>query len=204
MVIGRAKDCTRWDRKSILKSMNCRQMPDICPMDVFYDTLRTIFPSILILIVVYLMMSSFLDNEDKRRRSERLAASQKQSLPIRMQAYERLALLLERISPNSLILRVKAGKLTKSEYLILLQQSIRSEYEHNLSQQVYVSEHVWEMVSTAKSAMVSLINTVAADLDHEATGAELSKAILTRAMDMETLPTRTALAVLRREMAQEF
>ena len=69
-------------------------MPDICIMDVFLDTLRTIFPSILILIVVYLMMSSFLDNEDKRRQSERRAASQKQALPIRMQAYERLALLL--------------------------------------------------------------------------------------------------------------
>ena len=179
-------------------------MGDICGMDVFYDTIRTIFPSILILIVVYLMMSSFLDNEDKRRRSERMAAFQKQALPIRMQAYERLALLLERISPNSLLLRVKAGKLSKSEYLILLQQSIRSEFEHNLSQQVYVSEHVWEMVVTAKSAMVSMMNTVAADLDPEATGADLSKAILTRAMEMGTLPTRTALSVLRRQMAQEF
>ncbi|MDG1253515.1 MAG: hypothetical protein P8N56_07530 [Schleiferiaceae bacterium] len=173
-------------------------------MDVFYDTIRTIFPSILILIVVYLMMSSFLDNEDKRRRNELRAASQKQTLPIRLQAYERLALLLERISPNSLILRVKAGKLSKSEYLVLLQHSIRSEYEHNLSQQVYVSEHVWEMAVTAKSAIASLINTVAADLDNDATGADLSKAILTRAMDMGTLPTRTALVVLRHEMAQEF
>jgi len=188
----------------MLKSMNCREMGDICGMDVFYDTIRTIFPSILILIVVYLMMSSFLDNEDKRRRNERMAAFQKQALPIRMQAYERLALLLERISPNSLLLRVKAGKLSKSEYLILLQQAIRSEFEHNLSQQVYVSEHVWEMVVTAKSAMVSMMNTVAADLDPEATGADLSKAILTRTMEMGSLPTRTALSVLRREMAQEF
>ncbi|HAB35107.1 MAG TPA: hypothetical protein DCE58_00750 [Cryomorphaceae bacterium] len=173
-------------------------------MDVFYDTLRTVFPSILILIVVYLMMSGFLDNEDKRRRSERLATSQKQALPIRLQAYERLALLLERISPTSLLLRVKASSLNKSEYLLLLQQSIRAEFEHNLSQQVYVSEHVWDMVSTAKSAMVSLINTVAAELPEDATGAELSKAILNKTMEMGPLPTRTALAVLRREIAQEF
>ena len=69
---------------------------------------------------------------------------------------------------------------------------------------MYVSEHVWEMVVTAKSAMVSMMNTVAADLDDDATGADLSKAILTRSMDMGTLPTRTALSVLRREMAQEF
>ena len=173
-------------------------------MDVFLDTLRTIFPSILILIVVYLMMSSFLDNEDKRRQSERRAASQKQALPIRMQAYERLALLLERISPSSLLIRVKAGKLTKYEYLVLLQQSIRSEFEHNLSQQVYVSDHVWDMVVTAKSAMVSLINTVAAEMDEDTMGEELSRAILMRAMDMGQLPTKTALSVLRHEIAQEF
>jgi hypothetical protein len=179
-------------------------MPDIRDMDVFYDTLRTIFPSILILIVVYLMMSSFLDNEDKRRQSERIARAQKQALPIRFQAYERLALLLERITPSSLLLRVKASSLTKGEYLILLQQSIRSEFEHNLSQQVYVSEHVWEMVATAKSAMVSLFNTVAAELPEDATGADLSRAILNKTMEMGALPTRAALAVLRREVAQEF
>ena len=147
-------------------------------MDIFLDTFRTVFPSILILIVVYLMMSNFLDNEDKRRKSERISASQRQSLPIRMQAYERLALFLERISPNSLLLRVKAGKLTNQEYLLLLQQNIRNEFEHNLSQQIYVSDRMWEMVVASKSTMTSIVNTVSADLSPEASGADLSKAIL--------------------------
>ena len=117
-------------------------------------------------------MSNFLDNEDKRRKSERIRASQRQSLPIRMQAYERLALFLERISPNSLLLRVKAGKLTNQEYLLLLQQNIRNEFEHNLSQQIYVSDKMWEMVVASKSTMTSIVNTVSADLSPEASGAD--------------------------------
>ena len=173
-------------------------------MDIFLDTFRTVFPSILILIVVYLMMSNFLDNEDKRRKSERIRASQRQSLPIRMQAYERLALFLERISPNSLLLRVKAGKLTNQEYLMLLQQNIRNEFEHNLSQQIYVSDKMWEMVVASKSTMTSIVNTVSADLSPEASGADLSKAILKACMKMENLPSKSALSYLRQEVIEEF
>jgi len=173
-------------------------------MDIFLDTFRTVFPSILILIVVYLMMSNFLDNEDKRRKSERIRASQRQSLPIRMQAYERLALFLERISPNSLLLRVKAGKLTNQEYLLLLQQNIRNEFEHNLSQQIYVSDKMWEMVVASKSTMTSIVNTVSADLSSEASGADLSKAILKACMKMENLPSKSALSYLRQEVIEEF
>ena len=173
-------------------------------MDIFLDTFRTVFPSILILIVVYLMMSNFLDNEDKRRKSERIRASQRQSLPIRMQAYERLALFLERISPNSLLLRVKAGKLTNQEYLLLLQQNIRNEFEHNLSQQIYVSDRMWEMVVASKSTMTSIVNTVSADLSTEASGADLSKAILKACMKMENIPSKSALSYLRQEVIEEF
>lgn len=173
-------------------------------MDIFLDTFRTVFPSILILIVVYLMISNFFDNEDKRRKSERIRASQRQSLPIRMQAYERLALFLERISPNSLLLRVKAGKLTNQEYLLLLQQNIRNEFEHNLSQQIYVSDRMWEMVVASKSTMTSIVNTVSADLSPEASGADLSKAILKACMKMENLPSKSALSYLRQEVIEEF
>ena len=173
-------------------------------MDVFLDTFRFVFPSLLILIAVYLMMSSYFDNEDRRRRAEHRAQNQRQALPLRLQAYERLALFLERISPNSLVVRVKSGSLTNAEYLLLLQKAIRDEYEHNLSQQIYVSDEVWDYVTTAKSATVSLLNTVSAQLDPEASGAELSKALLNAAMELKQLPTQAALKHLKAEVAYEF
>lgn len=173
-------------------------------MDVFLDTFRFVFPSLLILIAVYLMMSSYFDNEDRRRRAELRAQNQRQALPLRLQAYERLALFLERISPNSLVVRVKSGSLSNAEYLLLLHKSIRDEYEHNLSQQIYVSDEVWDYVTTAKSATVSLLNTVSAQLDPEASGAELSKALLGAAMELKQLPTQAALKHLKAEVAYEF
>ncbi len=173
-------------------------------MDVFLDTFRFVFPSLLILIAVYLMMSSYFDNEDRRRRAELRAQNQRQALPLRLQAYERLALFLERISPNSLVVRVKSGSLSNAEYLLLLQKSIRDEYEHNLSQQIYVSDEVWDYVTTAKSATVSLLNTVSAQLDPEASGTELSKALLGAAMELKQLPTQAALKHLKAEVAYEF
>ena len=81
---------------------------------------------------------------------------------------------------------------------------IRDEYEHNLSQQIYVSDEVWDYVTTAKSATVSLLNTVSAQLDPEASGAELSKALLGAAMELKQLPTQAALKHLKAEVAYEF
>ena len=173
-------------------------------MEVFLDTFRFVFPSLLVLIAVYLMMSSFFDNEDRRRRAELRSLNQRQSLPLRFQAYERLALFLERINPSSLLVRVKSGSLSNAEYLMLLQKAVRDEYEHNLSQQIYVSSEVWDYVTTAKSAMVSLMNTVSAGLHPQASGAELSLALLTASMEMKQLPTQAALVHLKAEVGQEF
>lgn len=173
-------------------------------MEVFLETIRFVFPSLLVLIAVYLMLSSFFDNEDRRRRAELRAQNQRQSMPIRLQAYERLALFLERISPNSLLVRVKAGDLSNSAYLVLLQKAIRDEYSHNLSQQIYISDELWDYVVTAQSAMVSLLNTVSATLPPDATGAELSEALLRAAMEMKQLPTQAALKHLKAEVAYEF
>ena len=113
-------------------------------MELFFEILSTVFPSIIILIIVYLMMSGFMDNEDKRRRSELRRERSKQSLPVRLQAHERLALFLERISPNSLMVRVNAEQLSNAAYLNMMKDQIRTEFNHNLSQQIYVSESVWK------------------------------------------------------------
>ncbi|MBT3365185.1 MAG: hypothetical protein HOE88_06655 [Flavobacteriales bacterium] len=173
-------------------------------MELFFEIISTVFPSIIILIIVYLMMSGFMDNEDKRRRAELRRERSKQSLPVRLQAHERLALFLERISPNSLMVRVNAEQLSNAAYLNMMKDQIRTEFEHNLSQQIYVAEPVWETVVIAKSAMVSLLNTTSAELGAEASGAELAEAVLLASMAMEKFPTKVALVKLRASIAAEF
>lgn len=173
-------------------------------MEIFLEILKYTFPALLMLILTYLLLSSFIENEEKRRNFELRKRNQKNALPIRMQSYERLSLFLERITPSSLLVRISAQKLTVSEYQTLLLKAIRDEYEYNLSQQIYVSEEAWRLVVTAKSATVSIVNKHAASLDPKLSGVELSKKILEGSMKMNTFPTRVAINFLKQEIQRDF
>jgi hypothetical protein len=173
-------------------------------MEVFLDVVRSVFPAVLMLILAYLMLTSFMENDERRRKSELRRAAQNQALPVRMQAYERLTLLLERIAPNSLLLRVQHGTLTVREYHTLLNLTIRQEFEYNLSQQIYVSADAWQMITTAKNALVSIINQTSSSLDPQAPAVDLAKRILEQTLQMETIPTTAALNFLRNEAYMEF
>ena len=108
-------------------------------MEVGLEVIRYILPAIIVLIITYIMLSMFMGNEEKRRMYEVKLDSRRNSLPIRLQAYERLALFLERIQPANLMVRIKTNRMNVAGYQAILLQTIRSEYEYNLSQQIYVS-----------------------------------------------------------------
>lgn len=173
-------------------------------MEVFLEILKYTFPALLMLLLTYLMLSNFLDNEENRRRYLLRKEVRKNALPYRLQAYERLSLFLERITPNSLLVRVPAKNLNVHEYQALLLKSIRDEFEHNLSQQIYISEEAWHMVVTAKSATVSIINKIAAEVDPKKPAIELSKKILEHTLTIGTFPTRSAIHFMKTEIKTEI
>lgn len=173
-------------------------------MEIFLEILKYTFPALLMLLMAYMMLSNFTENEENRRSYYLRKEVQKQALPIRMQAFERITLFLERITPNSLLVRIPAKGLNKNEYQALLLKTIRNEFEYNLSQQIYVSEEAWQMVVTAKSATVSIVNRVASQLPDDSSGVELSKKILEHAMELGTFPTRNAIHYLKNEAYREF
>ncbi len=90
--------------------------------------------------------------------------------PIKLQAYERIVLFLERISTESLIMRTVKPGMTAQQLHSALIANIRSEYEHNLSQQIYMSNEAWEMVKNAKGTVIRIINNIATKLPPTATG----------------------------------
>jgi len=173
-------------------------------MDVFLEILKFALPSIFLLVMTYLMLSNFMDNEEKRRMYFLKKETQKSALPIRMQAYERLALFLERITLDRLLVRVPARKMNTETYSRVLVDLIRQEFEHNLSQQIYVSENTWKMVVRAKSTTVTLVNNTANELSPQTPGIELSKKLLNHIMEMEAYPTKQALSYLKGEVARNF
>ncbi len=173
-------------------------------MDVVLEILKYALPAIFLLILCYLMLSNFMDNEEKRRLYFLKKETQKSALPVRLQAYERLSLFLERISPERLLVRVHSDNLNVREYQTLLTEAIRSEFEHNVSQQIYISDEAWKLVVNAKSATVGIINTIANEMNGKDNGLTLRKAILNKTMEMENFPTKGALRYLKAEVRKNF
>ena len=95
-----------------------------------------------------------------------------------MQAYERLALLADRISLKNLVTRMHSTVLTAAELQAGLIETIRSEYEHNITQQIYINSEVWKAVTNLKEQNIFIINQLATILDPQANAIELSKLIL--------------------------
>ena len=124
--------------------------------------------------------------------------SQSVVLPLRLQAYERMALFLERIDPNQLIMRIHTAGLTVAQEQNLLLTAIRSEFEHNLSQQIYISDHVWEKICDAKGDIESIINTVAADMDKNAESREFAETVL--AVTSQKPVVELAIQILKADM----
>lgn len=173
-------------------------------MELLLEIIKFGLPAVLMLLLTYVMLTNFMENEENRRMYFLKKETQKSALPVRLQAYERIALFLERISPNSLIVRVPSKGLNVKEYQALLLKSIREEFEYNLAQQMYMSDEAWQMVVTAKSATVSIINKVANDIPGEVPGVELGRKVLEHAMSLNTFPTKGALHFIKDELKREF
>lgn len=162
------------------------------------DFLYAILPAAIVGLVAFYSFRTYFKNEENRRRFLILRENRKTSLPIRLQAYERLALFLERISPGQILFRVKAKSEESEFYAKLLIGNIEQEFEHNLAQQIYVSGECWDYIKTAKNATISLIRKAAAKEKVE-NADELREVILKSLIDKQA-PTDAALSYIKKEV----
>jgi len=173
-------------------------------MDVVLEILKYTVPALLVILVTFLMLRGFLNNEESKRLYHLKRSTQKEAFPIRLQAYERYVLFLERISPPNLLRRVKGHGLSVDQYKSLLVQTIRTEFDHNLAQQIYVSPEAWRMIKAAKDATLNIIGKTASELEDKSDGSKLGEAILTNYMDQEMGPSERAIFYIKAELREEF
>ncbi|MFH0866961.1 MAG: hypothetical protein V1904_12260 [Bacteroidota bacterium] len=173
-------------------------------MNEVTEILKYVLPSLVVFAAAYYLLKLFFENEQKKRNTDIKMAGYKIITPIRLQAYERLVLFLERISPESLVMRVHKTDMTTAQMQSLLLQNVREEFEHNLSQQVYVSSQAWELIRTAREDVIKLVNTAAAKLNNNATATDLSQKIFELSLSENKLLTKSALEFLKNEIRQVF
>ena len=168
------------------------------------DLLFYLVPAVLVLTTAFYLIKKFLDNQHKIRLIEARLQTQKDVMPLKLQAYERLTLFLERIALNNLLGRVYKQGLTVREFHMELLAIIKQEFEHNITQQIYVSPQAWHMVRSAKEDVIKLVNTSAAALNQQAKGAELNKQVFERIMKEELQPTQRAIDFLKEEISRYY
>ena len=169
-------------------------------VNLLYFTIPTVITGLL----AYFLLQQFFKNEKSRREDDNYNAKNlettKESLPIRLQAFERLSLYMERTSPNNLLLRVSPISNDATAYENLLIQNIEQEFEHNLAQQIYVSDECWTVINTSKNSVIQMIRK--ANMNDKANSAEkLREVILTDLMDKPS-PTLVALSYMRNEVSK--
>jgi hypothetical protein len=173
-------------------------------LQLFIGALKMIIPAFIVFLTAYYLVKNFLDNDARKRLTEIRIANQGIITPTRLQAYERIALFLERISPNSLIPRVNKPGMSARLLQTELIKAIRTEFEHNLSQQIYISGHAWEMVKTAKEEIIKLVNISSTKIPDTASSIDLSQMIINISAQVAKLPTDVALEYIKREVGQNF
>ena len=173
--------------------------------DPIVQLIALILPALVVFATAYYILKKFMEEERAKRQYQMKKEFTKGTTPVRLQAFERLVLLMERLAPNNLIYRIKQPGMSAQELHVSLLQEIRREFDHNLSQQLYVSNDAWEQVVNAKEELKKTINLSMGDVDKEtATAMDLSKAIFERVMALEVPPNYRALAYLKAEARQMF
>ena len=152
--------------------------------------------------VAFVMMQKFYNSEESKRKFELLRENQKQALPIRLQAYERLVLLLERINPSDLLMRIAPISKSKDDYATLLSHHIQTEFEHNLTQQIYLTAETWDIVLKAKNSTVQIIRKNAAREDIS-NADKLREAVMFEMTETEA-PSTIAISYLKEELKRVF
>jgi hypothetical protein len=163
------------------------------------EILKYCIPALCVLLATWLIMRQFYKAEAEKRLWELKRLAQKEISPVRLRAYERLALLLERTTPEHMLLELNLGEMTILQVQQHLVRTIRMEYEHNASQQVYVSEEVWGMVLNSKEQTVVFVNTIAQQLPPESTALDYAKTLITAYATNGDTPNELALQALKKE-----
>ena len=173
-------------------------------MNALIEFGKIVLPAAIVLYAVYLMVRSFIQRELELKKLEVRSRSIETILPARLQAYERMILFLERISPQNLLIRLNNPGFSARDFQKILLDEDRNEYNHNVSQQVYMGEEVWNQVKNAKEDLIIMVNEASSQMTNESTSIDLAKKIFEMVMDKKVDLISHAISELKKEIQQIF
>lgn len=168
------------------------------------EILQITIPALLVLVTAYILLDKMLKNDEKRRNFELRKKSLSNITPLRLRAYERLMLVIERTKPTKIVLSVIQSEMTCFELQAQLVSSIREEFAHNASQQIYVSTELWMAMRSTEESLIKLINMCSAQCAPSAPAAQLAERIIEVFSQSEQSPTEVSTDMLKKEVGGLF
>lgn len=173
-------------------------------MNFIFQLLMVLVPTAAIMLTTYLFLKRGASTEVSLLHADLKKQRQEYFLPSRLEAYQRSVLLMERIHPNNLVMRLHNPILSAKSFQKDLLTSIREEYDHNVAQQLFIAPDTWQMVKKSKEETIKIINLAGSRLAADATSADLANKIFELIAEIGQLPTEIVIEQLKKELQSLF
>lgn len=173
-------------------------------MEDVLEIIKLTVPAIVVFLTAYFLIKNFLEEKTKQQQLEQFKEREKVILPLQLQAYERMMLFLERINPETIIARLYDSSLSIEEFKRRLIQSIREEFDHNLSQQLYISHEAWQLIRSAKEDVIRIINVAYSRLGENSTMTDFISLIFEENVKTSENMLEKAKQFLKKEVQLKF
>lgn len=171
-------------------------------MEALWEVVKYVVPALLVWTAFFYSLRKFFRAEDKRRDFELKKQNSKVATPIRLRAFERLILYLERAKPENIIPKQQSNKMNSMELHAIILKTLRNEFEHNLSQQLYISPKGWQLIKAAKEKLAHLYNSSAAAVDPHSPSIDFGREALSTYHNWTENPVDIAIAHLQLEIKE--
>ncbi len=168
-------------------------------VNILLEIIKTTVPALVVFFTAYYLLKTYLDKQYQLKQLEFKQGNQKTTIPLRLQAYERLSLFCERISIPNLLLRLNESGQSSAALRLKLLLTIQQEFEYNITQQVYVSEQLWQIIKISREDTMTIINSIAEKTDPKAPSSELSSGLLAFVESQPDTTLDKALIAIKKE-----
>jgi len=168
-------------------------------MEVFFEILKYTIPGLLVFLTAYFILKKLIDNQYHMQTLKLKTKYSKDAIPLKLQAYERLILFCDRIDIPNLIMRLKTREMSNQDLKNVMMISVQKEYEHNIAQQLYTSNKLWDIISLAKNDVISFIEMKSNGFHPEESSIELAKHLLNEHNSLERSPINIAIQAIKEE-----
>jgi hypothetical protein len=168
------------------------------------DILKYTVSGLGVVWIAFYLIKPYLDKSERIQLLEFKKSVANQTLPLRLQAYERVILFIERINPENMLVRLNSPGYTAADLHSVVVSEVRNEYQHNITQQIYVSSRAWGIAKRIKEDTLNIVTAAIKDLPANATGLDLGRTILIQLSQMENNPYEIGSELIRQDLEQLF